>query len=80
MCRAIYLALIGLFYIYSDWMLEQYSLSIVAEEGKSMVVALGWEIVWELWPLFILMLVVSSAVTFFAAGSGDRSKKGQCGC
>jgi hypothetical protein len=65
MCMAIYAALMALLLIYSDYMLEQYALSASSGENEWMVVALGWEIIPTIWPVILLMVVASSAVTFF---------------
>ncbi len=72
MCRAIYVMLIGLFFIYSDWVLDDHRLSVAAEAGEWMVVAVHWEIAWVLWPLLVLSALIASAVTFFAMGGGSR--------
>jgi hypothetical protein len=78
MCRAIYLFLIGLFFIYSDWLLDQYRLTIAAEAGDWMPVAVGWEIAGELWPLLTLSAVLASTVTYFAMGGGKRQCATDC--
>lgn len=67
MCVAIYLALIGLFLFYSDYIVSQYALALAPEGGEEMVVALGWEMVPHLWPLLVAAMVVASAVTLFVA-------------
>ncbi len=64
MCYAIYGALIFLFALYSDTLIEEYALSASVDEGQWIQVARGWEIVAHLWPLLVLTLVVSSAVTY----------------
>ncbi len=64
MCYAIYFALIFLFALYSDTLLEEYALSASVGEGEWTLVAQGWEIAAHLWPLLALALVVSSAVTY----------------
>jgi len=64
MCYAIYGALILLFAIYSDALIEEYALSAGVGENQWVQVAQGWEIAAHLWPLLLLVLVVSSAVTY----------------
>lgn len=64
MCMAIYAALVALLWIYSDYMLEQYALSISSGADEWTVVALGWEMLPAIWPVLLLMVVASSAVTF----------------
>jgi hypothetical protein len=78
MCRAIYVLLIGLFVVYSDWMLEQHQLSVAAEAGQWMPVAVQWEIAGALWPLLALSALLASALTFFAMGGGSRKGSGCC--
>ena len=65
MCLVIYLALIGLLLLYSAGLLEEYVLAVSSPDQPLMVVAQGWEIVAEIWPVFLLGMVVASAVTFF---------------
>ncbi len=65
MCMAIYAALMVLLWIYSDYMLEQYALSTPSGANEWTVVALGWEMLPTIWPVILLMVVASSAVTFF---------------
>ena len=64
MCYAIYGALILLFYLYSDTLIDEYSLSAGVGENQWVQVAQGWEIVLHLWPLLLLALVISSAATY----------------
>lgn len=64
MCMAIYAVLLALLWIYSDYMLEQYALSISSGANEWTVVALGWEMLAAIWPVLLLMVVASSAVTF----------------
>lgn len=64
MCIASYGALIVLLWIYSDFMLEPYALSTASGENEWMVEALAWEIIPTLWPVILLAMVTSSAVTF----------------
>ena len=64
MCYAIYGALIFLFALYSDTLIEEYALSAHVGEGQWTQVAQGWEIAAHLWPLLVLALVVSSALTY----------------
>jgi hypothetical protein len=63
MCYVIYLSLISLLLIYSDYKLEQYALSVSAEEGQWILTALGWEILPSLWPVLLLSMVLASAAT-----------------
>jgi hypothetical protein len=72
MCRAIYVLLIGLFYVYSDWVLDQHRLSVTAGGGDWMPVAVQWEIATALWPLLVLAALLASAVTFVVMGGGKR--------
>ena len=65
MCLVIYLALIGLLLFYSVVLLEEYVLAVSSSDQKLMAVAQGWEIVAEIWPVFLLGMAVASAVTFF---------------
>lgn len=65
MCLVIYVALIGLLLLYSIVLLEEYVLAVASTDQKLMAVAQGWEIVAEIWPVFLLGMVVASAVTFF---------------
>ena len=65
MCYVIYIGLLGLAIYYSDHLLEQYMLSVAGGSDTTITVALGWELVAELWPVFFLFLVIGSAVTYF---------------
>ncbi|MEA3303788.1 MAG: hypothetical protein U9Q75_10995 [Pseudomonadota bacterium] len=65
MCLVIYVALIGLLLLYSIALLDEYVLAVASTDQKLMAVAQGWEIVVEIWPVFLLGMVVASAVTFF---------------
>ena len=65
MCYLIYLGLIGLFLIYSDGIISQYALAMASEDGSWMSVALGWEMLVEIWPVLVLVAVLASAGTFF---------------
>lgn len=74
MCIAIYTALIALFLYYSDYVIEQYALSIASENKEWMVVALGWEMLLLLWPVGVLLMVFASGVTLFVSRRlGKRS-------
>lgn len=64
MCLVIYLASIGVLLLYSMVLLEEYVLAVNASGQQLMAVAQGWEIVAEIWPVFLLGMVVASAVTF----------------
>jgi hypothetical protein len=65
MCLLLSGLVAGLLLIYSDYLLEEYALSIRAGEGDWSVIALGWEILPELWPLFVMVAVVASGLTLF---------------
>ena len=65
MCLVIYLALIGLLLLYSIALLDEYVLAVSLADQPLMAVAQGWEIVAEIWPVFLLGMVTASAVTFF---------------
>jgi len=65
MCLVIYLALIGLLLLYSIALLNEYVLAVSSADQPLMAVAQGWEIVAEIWPVFLLGMVAASAVTFF---------------
>lgn len=67
MCVLIYLALIGLFIFYSDFVLDQYALSAASGEGNWMIIAQSWELLPHLWPALVMAMLVSSAVTLFVA-------------
>ncbi len=67
MCYVIYIALFALALIFSDSILEQYALSVLSGENQMLTVALGWEIIPALWPVFLLTMVLGSAVTFFVS-------------
>lgn len=65
MCMAIYVALFALLLFYSDYAIEQYALSITTGEQQWMVAAIGWEMLPMLWPVGLLLMIVSSGVTLF---------------
>ena len=65
MCASIYFALMALFLYYSNFVIDQYALSIPSGDGNWTVISLGWEIVPEIWPVFALLMLVSSALTLF---------------
>ena len=67
MCLLIYVALIGLFIFYSDFVLDQYALSASAGEGQWMVVAQGWELLPHIWPALVMAMLVSSGLTLLVA-------------
>lgn len=73
MCLAIYLALIGLLLLYSVVLLDEYLLAVSSSDQQIMAVAQGWEIVVEIWPVFLLSMVVASAVTFFVMSKRNRA-------
>lgn len=65
MCVGIYTALLALLLYYSNHYLEQYALSVSSGDEGWMVVALGWEVVPQLWPVVLLAMIASSALTLF---------------
>ncbi len=65
MCYVIYFSLFALALIYSDNLLEQYALTVSGGGNQWLTVALGWEIIPAIWPVFLLAMVLGSAVTFF---------------
>ena len=65
MCISIYLALIALFIYFSNFVINQYALSIASGENSWMLVSIGWEIVPQIWPVVILAMIISSALTLF---------------
>lgn len=67
MCYVIYIALITLALLYSDSILDQYALSVLSGENQMLTVALGWEIILILWPVFLLAMVLGSVGTFFVS-------------
>ena len=69
MCIAIYALLFALALFYSDSILEQYALAVSGGENQWLTVALGWEMVLTLWPVFLLAMVAASALTFFISRS-----------
>jgi hypothetical protein len=76
MCIAIYAALFALLLYYSDYLIEPYALSLQTGGGEWMVVALGWEIVPQLWPVMLLLMVAASAMTLFLARRlGTRARR-----
>jgi hypothetical protein len=66
MCYVIYGALILSLGVYSDALLRQYALATTAAQDQWTLVALGWELVWVLWPLLAFVAILASALTFFA--------------
>lgn len=65
MCYVIYISIFALFILYTDYNLSQYALYTPAGDDHWISVALGWEIIPEIWPAIILAMVVSSAITLF---------------
>jgi hypothetical protein len=65
MCFAISAALIALLWIYSDYMLEQYALSISATGEQWTMLAIGWEIIPLMWPVLLMAMIAASAATIF---------------
>ena len=66
MCVAIYLVLFALAFMYSESIIEPLGLTIQGD-GEPMLIALGWEIVPAMWPLFALAMVLASGVTLFVS-------------
>jgi hypothetical protein len=79
MCYVIYGALILTLAVYSDALIGQYALSIAAGEDQWTMVALGWELVLTLWPLFALIAVAASALTWITARHWIRPAPGTDG-
>jgi hypothetical protein len=75
MCYAIYGALIVLFALFCDSLLEPLALSVANGEGGWVFVAQGWEMVSELWPLLLLAAVVSSFLSYLVMGRVNRRGK-----
>lgn len=67
MCIAIYLTLFALLLFYSDYVIDQYALSITTAGQEWMVVALGWEMLPLLWPIGVMLMIVASGLTLFVA-------------
>lgn len=67
MCLLIYIALIGLFIFYSDFVLDQHALSVASGENDWMIIAQGWELLPHIWPALVMAMLVSSAVTLFVS-------------
>lgn len=67
MCPAIYTALLALLLFYTDYVLEQYALSVSSGENDWIVTAIGWEILPAIWPALLLVMVAASAVTLFVS-------------
>lgn len=65
MCYVIYISLLVLALIYTESVVDEYALSVISGENQMLAVALGWEIVPALWPLFLFAMVLGSAITFF---------------
>ena len=64
MCYVIYAALILLFGLYCDSLLQSLVLATTTGDGGLMTMALGWEMVPHLWPLLALAAVISSLLTY----------------
>ncbi|MFA7557517.1 MAG: hypothetical protein WCZ20_06940 [Hydrogenophaga sp.] len=75
MCLAIYAALIGLFVLYSDHVIEQYALSLNTGGVEHVVVAIGWEMVLWLWPLLLAAMMAASAVSVWATRRAMARRK-----
>ncbi len=65
MCFAISAALIALLWMYSDYLLEQYALSISTTGEQWTMVAIGWEIIPLIWPVLLMAMIAASAATIF---------------
>ncbi len=74
MCLLITGLLAGLLLLYSDSLLDQYALVIPAGEGEWTVVALGWEILPWLWPLLLVVALLTFGITLFIARRFTRNK------
>ena len=68
MCYLIYAALILLFGLFCDSLLQSLALSTATGDGGWMIIALGWEIVPRRWPLLALAAVISSLLTYQVVG------------
>ena len=79
MCIAIYIALIALLVYYSDFVIGQYGLaSIAGAHSTPMVVAVGWEMIAPLWPLFALAMVIGITVATLIPRRGRTCASGSC--
>ncbi len=74
MCVGIYLALIALFIFYSDFVISQFALSVESSNQQWMMIAIGWEMMVELWPAIVLAMIISSAVTLFVSRRFTKDK------
>lgn len=75
MCIVIYLALIGLAFLFTGYTLDQYALSVAAGDGGWMQVAMGWEMVSHLWPLALAGALLGSGLTLFVVRRIGAGKK-----
>jgi hypothetical protein len=73
MCYLIYGAFILTFAVFGHATVEQYGLAVPGGEGQWSVIALGWEMIPVLWPLFLLAAAVGSAATYLIVRPGDRA-------
>lgn len=74
MCYVIYFSLTGLLWLYADYVIKDYALSISAGDGQWTLVALGWEIFPILWPTLLMLMVIASAVTYFVMRGIDQQR------
>lgn len=74
MCLAISLALIGLFFFYSDYVIGQYVLAVNDPQQGALVVAVGWEMVLWLWPVVVAPMLLAGVVSVWVA-----RRCGRCG-
>ena len=73
MCHVIYISLTALLLLYSEYVLEQYALSVTAGDAQWTLVAIGWEIIPFIWPVIVLVMVAASAVTFLIMRKFQRT-------
>ena len=76
MCYAIYAVLLLVAGVYCDAQLQSVALSTSTGDDGWMVIALGWEIIPQLWPLLFLAAVFSSLLTYLVVGRMTVRKKG----
>lgn len=64
MCYAIYGAMLVLFFLYGDAVVDPLVLALRDEQGAMMGIAVGWEMLQVIWPVILLFAVASSFVTY----------------
>lgn len=72
MCYLIYGTLILTFAVFSHAMIEPYGLAVASGDGQWSVIALGWEMVPEIWPLFLFAAAIGSALTYLVMRPGGK--------